>query len=117
MAGTLIINPSADWLPAGWLFDEVLESIASEVASTQLDLARSLRAARTDAGSGYIDMTGWSAARMAAVVDAATSHLSHTESAGSQAFHDPEFFPGYLAQVDDLISKLRRDPRVTADGG
>jgi len=112
MAGTLIINARADWLPAGWLFDSVLDGIASRVATARPDLARSLRDARTEGGSGYLDMTDWSATLVAGVLEAAVTHRRRTQSAGARAFHDPSFFPAYLSHLDDLIEKLRRDPRI-----
>ena len=116
MAGTLIINANADWLPAGWIFDSVVDSIVVKVSETWPDLARSFREARTEGGSGYLDMAEWPSQQVVAVLEAVQRHRRETTSAGARAFHDPVFFPAYVAHLDDLITKMLHDPRAASGG-
>ena len=56
MAGTLEVTDELCWMPAGWVFDTVLERIASELHTQAPELADQLLAACTEAGGGYLDL-------------------------------------------------------------
>ena len=56
MAGTLEVTDDLCWMPAGWVFDTVLERLASELHSPAPELAAQLLAARTEANGGYLDL-------------------------------------------------------------
>ncbi len=47
MAGTLEVTEELCWMPAGWVFDTVLERMAAMLHTQEPALAARLRAART----------------------------------------------------------------------
>jgi hypothetical protein len=110
MAGTLIINSQADWLPPGWLFDSVLDGLASEL-SPMSRLVASLRVARTEGGSGFLDLREWSSPDVMALLGAARRLRERRAAEGAGAFHDPRGFRPYLQQLEQLIDALARDAR------
>ena len=56
MAGTLEVTEELCWMPAGWVFDTVLERMAAELHPQEPALAARLLAARTEANGGYLDL-------------------------------------------------------------
>jgi hypothetical protein len=56
MAGTLEVTEELCWMPAGWVFDTVLERMAAMLHTQEPALAARLRAARTEANGGYLDL-------------------------------------------------------------
>ena len=42
MAGTLQIRDEATWMPAGWIFDGVLQIVADKLKTEEASLARTL---------------------------------------------------------------------------
>ena len=56
MAGTLEVTDELCWMPAGWVFDAVLEHIAAELHTQDPELAAQLLDARTAANGGYLDL-------------------------------------------------------------
>jgi ribosomal protein S12 methylthiotransferase accessory factor YcaO len=53
-AGTLEVIEELCWMPAGWVFDTVLERMAVVLHPQEPALAERLLAARTEANSGYL---------------------------------------------------------------
>ena len=56
MAGTLEVTEELCWMPAGWVFDTVLERMAAVLHTQEPALAARLRTARTEANGGYLDL-------------------------------------------------------------
>ena len=56
MAGTLEVTEELCWMPAGWVFDTVLERMAAVLHPQEPALAARLLAARTEANGGYLDL-------------------------------------------------------------
>jgi hypothetical protein len=111
MAGTLIINDRTDWLPPGWLFDSVLDGLAAELPPTSR-LAVSLRVARTEGGSGFLDLREWSGGDVSTLLGAARRLRERRAAEGPGGFHDPRGFRPYLQQLEQLIDGLARDSRT-----
>ena len=110
MAGTLEINERYCWMPAGWLFDHALEAIAARVGLTDSALGEELRHFRTESG-GYGDLKGLDGQRFQLFREAVQAARDAAFEDGPAAFAKPEFFPGYLGQLDALLQGLRTDPR------
>jgi len=111
MAGTLIINEKDDWLPAGWLFDNVLNEIVTQLPPSEAKLREILEKANTKV-TGYADLRGIDGATFRTFVAAAERAYEEVTAKGAAAFGDPEFYPGYIARYDDLRAKLNADPRA-----
>lgn len=111
MAGTLIINDRSDWLPPGWLFDSVLDGLAIELPPASR-LIGNLRNARSEGGSGFLDLRAWSRSDVASILQAARRLRERRAAEGPASFHDPRGFRPYLQQLDSLIDGLASDPRA-----
>lgn len=115
MAGTIVINDHAGWLPAGWVYDNALEAVAEELRRHDAELADACLAARTIVSQGYFDLRGLDAESYRRFVSAAEHALAAIQSAGLAAVpHD--FSAGYLAKLQNLCELLRGDPRATGEG-
>lgn len=110
MAGTLIVNDKSDWLPAGWLYDGVLEYLEGGVSASDPALAQFLRDARTDRG-GYCDLRKLEGARFRLLTEAADRAYAAAVSKGGAAVKDQRFSAGYLKHFAALCALLQADPR------
>jgi hypothetical protein len=106
MAGTLEVTHALCWMPAGWVFDNVLENVALFVGSTNPSLASRLFEARTTMGRGYLDLRNASAEELATVLGGVDSYLESAQEAGAGAFHDAAFFSGFVQQLQCLRTML-----------
>jgi len=102
-----VVTDSVSWLPAGWVYDSVLEDAATQVAPHGADLADRLRSATTSSSVAYLDIRPWADADVAAFADAVQDGLDRVVHRGRAAFADPGFFDGYVAKVAQLASMLR----------
>jgi len=105
MSGTLYINDEAVWMPAGWVFDGVLELVAAELEQQDVALAAALRAARTETG-GFCDLRGLDAEQSHLVAQAATRACDRLVAEGPGAFRDPTFYQGFIARFGELNELL-----------
>lgn len=110
MAGTLELREDAMWGPAGWVFDLVLERIASELSDSEL--ARMLRTATTEGGSGYLDLRALGTDHFGELLNAAERAFELTERESPTVFERPEFHPGLVDRFRDLIMLMRADSRA-----
>jgi hypothetical protein len=106
MAGTLDISENCCWMPAGWIYDNVLEQIASFIANEDNALANSLLAARTAGGTGYLDLRCCSRRELETIVRGAQNCLDSTRKQGGKAFYDSRFYPGFINQLESLLAML-----------
>jgi hypothetical protein len=113
MAGTLDINDSAVWMPAGWVFDGVMELVASELQKEDPSLAAALLAARTQT-DGYGDLRPLNPSRFRSLLRAAEIAFKRHEEQGPSAFHEPSFYSGFNKNFNQFIRLLRSDPRASA---
>ncbi len=112
MAGTFVINETDDWLPASWVFDNAMEEMARHIALDNSELAQELLDARTSTSMGYFDLRQRDSLSVMLIHKAAKHSLQLIRDQGAGAFARPEFFPGYVSQLEKLCNLLERDPRL-----
>lgn len=115
MAGTIVINDHADWLPPSWVYDNALEAIAGELRQDDGALADDCLAARTTVSQGYFELRNLDAENYRRLLAAAEQALATVQLAGPDAVARRDFYSGYLAQFQNLCELLRSDPRATVD--
>lgn len=103
MAGTLEITDRLCWMPAGWVYDNALRGMAEHVSD---ELRERLLRSLTDVNGGYLDLQAASPAEIHAVRLALQVYIDKVEEAGPAATHNPEFFDGYLRQLQQLEAML-----------
>lgn len=107
MAGTLEITEELCWMPAGWVFDTVLERMAAVLHTQEPALAERLLAARTEANGGYLDLRDLELETLVLLANAAESAYSHIKRDGAQGFAAPAFYEGLLTQLQQLRDLLQ----------
>ena len=110
MAGALEISDTACWMPAGWVYDNILEAVAAELQKSNSEFASQLRSFQTDKG-GYGDLRSSSEKEIRSFARAAKLVLAAKRASGSEAFFKPDFFPGFVTQFEELIAMLEADIR------
>jgi hypothetical protein len=116
MAGTLIVNEQAIWMPPGWVFDNVLGDVAAELQSRMPALAARILDGRTDRSVGYFDCASLEPDAFRELLHAVERTLEKTIAAGAGGFHDPSGFPGYIRHLRDLLALIREAPRAGERG-
>ena len=111
MSGTLEINEKATWMPAGWIFDRVLELLAEELKSADRALATALLDSRTEV-TGYCDLRQLERTKFRLIAEATERAYARFEATGPTAFHDPAFYSGCLKHFRTLRDMLKRDARA-----
>ena len=112
MAGTLEINEHVAWMPAGWVFDGVLELIASEIGTDNAELAAILNQARA-VGIQYGDLRGIGSDQFGALLRSAERAYAKALARGPSGFNNPIFYGGFMTHFESLMEVLRSDPRAT----
>lgn len=118
MSGSVRIRLGNAWTPAGWIFDNVLDDVAREVAQHDARLGQTIRDATE--GFQHLDLSSWTAHQLTGFVEAAIVGREQRRRSGAGAFSKPEFFPALMAEYDQLLEQLRLDPRLassTSPGG
>ena len=93
-------------MPAGWVFDTVLERLAAVLHTQEPALAERLLAARTEANGGYLDLRAIELETLVLLFNAADSAYSRLKREGAQGFAAPEFYEGLLTQLQQLRDLL-----------
>ena len=106
MAGTLEVTEKLCWMPAGWVFDTVLERMAAVLNRQEPELAQRLLTARTEANGGYLNLRDIEAATFVLLLNAADSAYKDIKEEGAQGFTAPEFYEGLLQQFQQLRDML-----------
>jgi hypothetical protein len=114
MAGTLEITQELCWMPAGWVFDRMLERMAAELTAREPDLASSLLAATTEQNGGYLDIRGFDDAAIRKLLKAADHACRAFEREGPAAWQGPEFHAGFMVQIRALRDMLKARSREGA---
>lgn len=104
MAGTLEIGEELCWMPAGWVYDNALEAMASCIDNTEL--AGTLLASRVDVNGGYLDLRGWGVESISALRDAAKKASTEFETRGADGFAMPEYYDGFVKHLRALVAML-----------
>jgi len=102
MAGTLEVTEELCWMPAGWVFDTVLERMAAELHYQEPALAARLRAARTEANGGYLDLRDTDPDTLVLLVHAADRAYGRIQGERAQGDAAPVFTEGLLTQLQQL---------------
>src|ERR1039457_7025854 len=110
MAGTLELNARSTWMPAGWIYDGVLQLLADELRRVDPGLSETLRKGLTESG-GYCDLGSVSPASFRNASRAAEAVLAHTVAQGAAAFHDPAAYPAFTTQLSKLLELIHADAR------
>lgn len=108
MAGTLEVTDELCWMPAGWVFDSVLERLASELCTQAPELADQLLAARTEANGGYLDLRNRDQNTFDLLLKAADIAYSRLKQEGKERSATPEFHEGLLDQFQEFHDMLHR---------
>ena len=106
MAGTLEVTEELCWMPAGWVFDLVLERLAAVLHPQAPALAARLLAARTEANGGYLDLRDIDLETLVLLVHAADSTYGRIKREGAQGGVAPAFAEGLLTQLQQLRDML-----------
>lgn len=112
MSGTIDIRDDKAWMPAGWVFDNVLELAASELQSEDPSLSMNLLEARTDIGSGYLDLRTLNGERFRLLIRAVERVYDYLIKEGRGAFHEPSFYAGFIKHLGELKALLEDDVRA-----
>ena len=112
MAGTLEVTEELCWMPAGWVFDTVLERMAAVLHSQAPALAARLLAARTEANGGYLDLRDIDLETLVLLLNAADSAYGRIAGEGAQECAAPAFSEGLLAQLQQLRDILHAGRKV-----
>jgi hypothetical protein len=107
MAGTLEVTEELCWMPAGWVFDTVLERMAAVLHTQEPALAARLLAARTEANGGYLDLRDIDLETWVLLFNAAENAYSRLKQEGAQGFATPAFYEGLLTQFQQLRDMLQ----------
>ena len=107
MAGTLEVTEELCWMPAGWVFDTVLERMAAELHSQKPALAARLLAARTEANGGYLDLRDTDPDTLELLVHAAERAYGRIKGERAQRDAAPAFTEGLLTQLQQLRDLLQ----------
>ena len=102
MAGTLEVTEELCWMPAGWVFDTVLEHLAAELHAQAPALAARLLAARTEANGGYLDLRDTDPDTLVLLVHAADRAYGRIQGERAQGDVAPIFTEGLLTQLQQL---------------
>ena len=112
MAGTLEVTEELCWMPAGWVFDTVLERMAVVLHSQEPALAARLLAARREANGGYLDLRDIDLETLVLLLNAAYSAYGSIAGEGAQVCAAPAFSVGLLAQLQPLRDILHAGQKV-----
>ena len=99
-------------MPAGWIYDNVLEAMASKLSDTP-ELASLLLENLSDR-STFLDLHQIRPGLFRKLLRAAEEVLAETKNVGLYSFTQPEFFPAYEGKLKQLVELLRADPRTAA---
>lgn len=106
MAGTLEISDDLCWMPAGWVYDSVLERIAFFLTEKDASLATLLLQSTRDANGGYADLRSCDATQLSKLAQAADAAFAQVGREGPMSFHDPTAYAGFVDQFRKLLEML-----------
>jgi len=106
MAGTLEVTDELCWMPAGWVFDTVLERMAAELHTQDPKLAAQLLDARTVANGGYLDLRDTGLRTLDLLSQAADISYDRIKQEGAEQFTTPAFYEGLLQQFQQFRDML-----------
>jgi hypothetical protein len=102
MAGTLVLPHNHCWMPSGWVYDNVLERMATILRSSNQPLATMLLESRIEANGGYLDLEMSDADALRQLLKVADKAYLQFEAEGPSSFSQPESFPGFMQRFREL---------------
>ena len=111
MAGTLQVNEHSAWIPAGWIFNNILERVALRLEPEDEELANEVFDA-LGPSPGHLDLCLTSVTRMQRFTQAAEEVHRRAQEAGASAFPDESFFMPFIQELQQLLQILHADPRT-----
>lgn len=102
MAGTFFLPSGKSWSPAGWVYDNVLERMATIVVRKYPTVADTLLEARTEVNGGFLDFRDAGTDTLSLLSNAASEAYEQYKTEGAGSFYRPEFYPGFMEQLDEL---------------
>ena len=108
MSAFIALEDGRTWWAANWAYDAVIEGIADRLDRTdaERELAAWLRqqtCVECGPGLGSVDVRELSPASRRAVREAAQRAFRSAALEGAAGWHDPSFFPGWLAGFRRLL--------------
>jgi hypothetical protein len=102
-------------MPAGWVFENVLELVAAKLGVDDPSLGETFLEARTHVGIGYLDLSELDEGQFRLVIEAAETAYEQVVQEGPGAFHDPSFYPAFAERFSEWKALLRSDRRSNGD--
>jgi hypothetical protein len=106
MSGTFFLPSDHRWSSSGWIYDNVLERMATILVSKNSSVADKVLEARTEVNGGYLDFRETDTETLRLLLHAATEAYEQFKAEGAGSFHMPEFYPCFMGQFDELIAIL-----------
>jgi hypothetical protein len=106
MAGIIFISDGVSWSPASWVYDNLLRATASVLAVDAPELNQEVLEAQTQVNGGFLDMRPWSTTSKQVFHEAVMKAVATYLEAGARSFAEPEYYPGFMEQLQKLLSKL-----------
>jgi hypothetical protein len=101
------ISEVARWPSARWVFTNVFEQTLLQLRKEE-PLYGKLELALKD-GMCYLDLTTSSKEEKRRLLGAVQSVLETTQRNGPGSFASPEFYPGYVDRIKELVEMLERE--------
>ncbi len=118
MGGVLVLNEDLCWMPASWIFDNVLGWIAERLTEESSELSSLLSNSQVEiTGVGYLDITNASEDAIVQLMRETEAAVKPYEDAGASSFAMPEMYDGFMKHLRQLHSMLvtAADEYKTAD--
>src|SRR5688572_10553825 len=121
----MILRDDASWIVAGWASRNAAEIVRRFLTESECQGVLE-RLTDMDLYPGSLaDFASASPADMRRLHRAVVQGFAAAEAEGPSGWHEPEFFPGFLARFRELVELIAADPRVrhhaepgaAADGG
>lgn len=112
MAGSLVISEDAVWRPAGWVFDQTLDALASKLEAADPELAHvlvSYRRSVTLGDPGGLELRQWDRPGLALLAHAVDELYARVRVAGPDAVFDRRFYAGLKDQLGELRVMLHAE--------
>lgn len=107
MGGTARVSRDLVWMPANWIFNNVLEAMAADLENEHHDLAEMLLHARMWEGTGLLDITSASPTALRLIERSIDSRIKALNDSGPHSFAMPEYFDVFLSECLDFQKMLR----------
>ncbi len=98
MSGSRELPDELCWMPAGWVYDDVLDRLAQELETELPAISHMLLQAKPETNGGYLDLIHISVDELLALERAAERAYERLEMDGPSCFSVPSFYAGLASQ-------------------